>query len=277
MTLAKGHSHDIGGVTGGRSIWQYWDSEEVPDYVLELATTFTRRNPDFRHRIFSERDTERFIEERFGPRELSAFRACAVPSMQSDYFRYCVVLAMGGIYADVDYRCMRSLRPLVGGPHTGEIFLSPTPRQVNGREATRVWSGFFAFAQPRHPFLQLALDLATANMEARIAERIWPHGGDIRMAIGLTVGPGIPTLMRYMRDWGSIDAFLEGIAGSPAEPFGELYCEVIGGYERIVEAFEGVRVSSHTSMGQWVRDPEFALPYKATDAHWHNVTTPIFR
>lgn len=259
------------------SISQYWNSESIPDSVSYLSATFRDRNPDFSHRVFSEVEAERFIGEHFGSREVAAFRVCAVPSMQSDYFRYCAVYVLGGIYADVDYRCKAPLRPLIDRSTQGEIFLSPTAMRLNGRDARRIWSGFFAFREPRHPFLGLALEIATANLEARIAERVWPVGHMVREAIGLTVGPGIPTLMRFIRDWGSFDAFIEGIAGSPAEPFGALYCETIGSFERIVKAFDGVRVSPNASMYDWVAEPDFDLPYKETDTHWLNVKTPIFR
>lgn len=258
-------------------IGQYWDTEAVPRYIAELSATFRDRNPEFDHRLFSEAETGRFIAERFGPREAAAFAACAVPSMQSDYFRYCYVLAEGGVYADVDYICARPLLPLMQALDGGEIFLGPDTHPLNGRTTRRVWSGFLAFRRPGHPFLRIALDIATANLEARISERVWPDGADTRTAIWLTVGPGIPTLMRFIHEWGSFETFLAEIVGTPGEPFGELYCEAIGSYERLLEAFRGVRASPHEDMLRWVRDAEDPLPYKRTASHWHNVRSAIFR
>ena len=258
-------------------IFQYWDKEVVPGYVGDLCDSFRRHNPGLRHRLLSEGEAERFIAEHFTAREVEAFRACAVPSMQSDYFRYCSVLAAGGFYADADYRCLASLQPLVERSEGGEIFLGPTVHHHNGRPTRRVWSGFFVFRKPGHPFLRLALDIATANLEARIPERVWGPGQKVVESIWLTVGPGVPTLMRSIRDCGSLDAFVDDVKGSDAEPFAELYCDVVGDYQRIVEAFEGVCVSPHESMCHWVGRPDSPLPYKETDTHWHNVTTRIFR
>ena len=266
-----------GGEVERPTISQYWNTEAVPGYVAELLQTFRALNPDFRHLLLDERGAERWIGERFGARHAAAFRACAVPSMQSDYFRYCAVLAHGGVYADADYRCLRPLRPLVEGCDGGEIFLGPTAHPLGGRQTRRVWSGLLAFRRPGHPFLELALELATANLEARIAERVWQPGEHVREAIWLTVGPGVPTLMLFIHEWGSFDAFLAGVAGTPAEPFAELYCETIGEYERVEEAFAGVRVSSNEAMFSWVGRPDSPLPYKETDVHWHNVRTAIFR
>jgi Glycosyltransferase sugar-binding region containing DXD motif len=258
-------------------IIQYWDKEEVPDYVRDLLATFPAKNPDLHHRLFSQSDAEHFIADRFGAREAAAFRACAVPSMQSDYFRYCSVLALGGVYSDADFKCVRPLRPLLEGLDRGEMFLSDTEHRVKGRSARRVWSQFFAFKEAGHPFLRMALDIATANVEVRIPERVWPMGKKVIESVWLTVGPGVPSLMRVIRELGSFDAFIDLIAGTDAEPFGELYCEVIGDHQRLDEAFDGVRFSSAERMFHWVGRPDFPLPYKATDVHWHNVKTRIFR
>jgi Glycosyltransferase sugar-binding region containing DXD motif len=268
---------DLAEASPSLRIGQYWDSEEVPADVAALIATFRDLNPDFRHRVFSEAGTERFLAERFGPREVAAFRACAIPSMQSDYFRYCFLLAFGGVYADADYRCVASLRSLLDDSAGGELFLGPRTHDLNGHETRRMFSGLIAFRQPGHPFLRVALDIATANMEARVAERIWPVGEHVVPAIWMTVGPGILTAMRFLREWGSFETFLERIAGTLAEPFGELYCEAIGDYDRIVEAFEGVRVSPYESMFAWIDQAEDPLAYKKTDVHWHNVKTEIFR
>lgn len=259
------------------NIGQYWDTAEVPPSVAGLCATFRDLNPEFHHRVFSEADVERLIATHFGPRELAAFRTCAVPSMQSDYFRYCFVLSYGGIYADADFRCARPLRPLLEEAEAGEVFIG-SRHTLEDREADRIWSGFFAFRQPGHPLLKLALEIATANLEARIAERVWPAGDKVRPAIWLTVGPGIFSAMRWIREWGSFDAFIDAIAGTVAEPFGSLYCEVIGDYRRVAEAFEGVRVSPLSRMLEWVDEvPVDELPYKQTDSHWHNVEAEIFR
>lgn len=259
-------------------IAQYWDGETVPGYLDGPLASFRDLNPDFEHRVFSEAEAERFIAEHFGRREADAFGACAVPSMQSDYLRYCAVGALGGVYADVDYRCTAPLAPLVENCDGGEIFLGPTVHDLNGRSTRRVWSGLFAFRHPGHPFVELALEIATANVEARIPERIWPVGHNVREAIWLTVGPGVFTLLRFMREWGSFDAFAETVAGSVIEPFCELYCETIGDYQRLLDAFDGVRVSPYEEIWDWVADvPASELPYKQTATHWHNHETAIFR
>src|SRR5690348_1645791 len=86
-------------------IIQYWHSEQVPEQIAELTATFRDLNPALPHLVFSEAKAEEFIAEHFEAREVAAFRSCAVPAMQADYFRYCAALALGGIYSDVSFYC----------------------------------------------------------------------------------------------------------------------------------------------------------------------------
>lgn len=256
---------------------QYWDTDEVPDYMVALFDTFRARNPDFRHEIFSESAAEALVEGSFTAREANAFRSCAVPAMQADYFRYCAVLARGGVYSDADYRCVTRLDPLVSQEATGEMFCRPETYMLDGQLLHRINNDFFAFPRPGHPLLRLAVELATANIEERLCERVWGAGENVLESIYMTTGPGIFTILHFLNALGSFDRLLRITAGTPAEPFMDLYREVIGSQDRVTEAFEGVRVSPFTDLGLWVAEPVEPLAYRETDAHWKNVTTSIFR
>ena len=192
--------------------------------------------------------------------------------MQADYFRYCAVYVLGGIYADADCRCVRSLQPLAERSEGGELFFNYRTKIVQ-----QVLNGFFVFPAPRHPFLGLALDVATANIEERIADKIWPPGHRVRQAVGFTTGPAIFACMYFLRELGSFDAFLERLSGDKVRPFARKICEVVGDYERIAEVFDGVRISPFDQITTWVGKPLTPLAYKKTESFWMNATMPIFR
>lgn len=253
----------------GPQIVQYWHSGDVPSDVAALCESFRTQNPTLDYRLYSHADAERLIVAHCGQREVEAFRSCAVPAMQADYFRYCAILAHGGIYADADFRCIAPLAPWLSGIDGGEFFFSPTPASVAGRDARRVWNGFFAFAGPDHPFLRLALEIATVNVEERLAERLWP-GQRVGDGIWLAVGSGVLTFMQVLHDWGSFDAVIESFAGTPVEPFIELNCRVIDDYTRIERAFKGVRIAPHEEMLHLVEEPKHPPLYKDTESDWRN-------
>lgn len=228
----------------------------MPDYIAAEAATFADMNPGFQHLIFSEGAAEEFIAEHFGGRELAAFRACGVPAMQSDYFRLCAGSVLGGVYADVDFHCIASLAPVV--PERGRICLF---RATGGN----VFSGFFAFRSPGHPFLQLALEIATANIERRFPDSVY-H----------VAGPPIFFVLVALHRAGSPDGIVSGIKSPRFRAIFRSYWDVIGDFERVTAALEGVEIQPPGAYLDFVR-PSVDLAYKSTESHWLNFKGDIFR
>lgn len=260
---------------------QYWDADELPDDLAELATSFERLNPERRHLVFNAREADAFIARHFTERELSAFRSCRSPAMQADYFRYCALLVLGGLYCDIDTRCVRDLDSLIEGVDRGELF-----QRVDGG----IENALIIFKAPGDPLLELTLAIATTNIERRVSE-------DVRV----TTGPVIFSALYLLLRLGSIEAFvelmLEGkldssiplprgahrlITDDPANrvvgdlaPFTDVVCELVGDCATLAKTLDGVRVSLVTRYAHWIT-PVHAR-YKATDAHWSKASTSIYR
>lgn len=242
---------------------QYWHDGKPPEEIAELLGSFRRHNPGMRHLVFDERSAATLIGEHFGEGELRAFRSCAVPAMQADYFRYCAVYVLGGVYSDADLRCRGDLSSLSAGA-AGTLFGAPQKAVVNG---------FFAFA-PRHPLLHLALRVATANIERRTSGNVW-----------WTTGPLVFSALAGLHWTGSFEAFLDlpqcrrperGEDGKPTwNP--ELICEAVGEYSHLARAFEDVRILPTEEIERWISRPSTTPAYKATSSHWLNFSGSIYR
>lgn len=257
-------------------IVQYWHGEKAPEDVAALMATFPEHNPDLRHLVFSEAGAERFIAERFGARELAAFRACAVPAMQADYFRYCALLALGGVYADVDMRCVAPLSSLLeiagegilfGLPELPPMFRTPLyewRERIGPYRAVN--NNIFAFGSPGHPLLELALAVATANIENRVADDV-----------ALTTGPGIFTNIYLLRETGSLQAYADFVKGGALESSASIFRDAVAGKQGIEDRVGAIRILPMSETGRWVRSPETRPTYKDTGSHWVNVKGGIFR
>jgi mannosyltransferase OCH1-like enzyme len=225
-------------------IVQYWHSAEIPAEVTDLIATFRDHNPDMRHMVFDETEAERFIAEHFTSREVGAFRSCAVPAMQSDYFRYCAVLTLGGVYSDADFRCLGPLRALIEETEAGRLFIGWRQQVINA---------FFLFKSPGHPLLRLALDIATANIEGGSERTLWK-----------VTGPGIFSALVGLRILGPDHAAQSdctwGLARSTLEE--------VGGYARVEEAFRGVNIAPFATVADWIVESDIPLQYKQGDTHW---------
>lgn len=258
-------------------IVQYWHSEAIPEEVAALIASFAADNPGRPHLVFSEAGAAEFIGERFGPREVAAFRACAVPAMQADYLRYCAVLALGGVYVDADMRSVAPLSSLLEIAEHGVLFGMPslppmfrTPLYEWRERAgpyRAVNNNFFAFRSPGSPLLELALEIATRNIEARETENI-----------ALATGPAIFTSFYLLRETGSAQAYTDFVRGGVFEPSAPLFCRLARADERIGPGLERLRIPSLSESGRWARPPETRPTYKqAGDGHWVNVKSSIFR
>jgi mannosyltransferase OCH1-like enzyme len=233
-----------------RSILQYWHSENVPDEIAKLTATFRACNPGLRHLVFDEAEAREFITQHFTTREVAAFDACAVPAMQADYFRYCAVFVLGGIYADADFRCLQPLQALIEKVEGGLLFRrEPLGNLING---------FFIFETPKHPLLRLAIDVATTNIETRVEHRV-----------SVVTGPWIFSGLETVHRAGSIDSVRQRATGKPFEQFANSMLAAVSDYVQVEKAFEDVKVMSFDLAKNWLGHAE-DLAYKQTDAHWVN-------
>lgn len=231
-------------------IIQYWHSKEMPVEVAERTATFDQCDPSRRHLVLEEAEAEQFIAEHFTDRELAAFRACAVPAMQSDYFSYCAVLALGGIYCDVGFRCQAPMRSLIERTERGVLF--------SRKDTGTVINSFFLFRDPGHPLLRLALEVATLNIERQAAEQV--H---------MVTGPWIFNGLLRLHQTGSLELprrFSDPSVAAVVESFEQ----AVGDRPRIEAAFDGVRIDPLTTAAAWVAKPRSPLRYKQSKLDWVN-------
>lgn len=254
---------------------QYWHDERPPEDVAELLASLRRRNPDLRHLVFDRSSAEAFLAERFSAREVVAFRACAVPAMQADYFRYCAVLALGGAYLDADLRCVAPLRSLFAAGEGGRLFGRPQvprgwPADIFGPRPRIgpyrvIANSIFLFAEPGHPLLELATEIATANIESRVSEDV-----------AVTTGPGIFTSLYLAARLDSLDAFGEYAADGILAPAASVFREVVSSSDRVAAAFDGVRISPFEETRAVLAEAGDELAYKSTEVHWRRHRRSIF-
>jgi Glycosyltransferase sugar-binding region containing DXD motif len=240
-----------GAIGGDGGIVQYWHAPPTPADVQEHVATFKRLNPDLRHRIFSESEASDFIAAHLTERELAAFQACAVPAMQADYFRYCALFVQGGIYSDVDYRCLNPLATLAAESDAGMLFRTEPESHLT--------NAFFLFDESGHPFPRLALDVATQNIERRAGERV-----------NVVSGPWIFSILATLHDRGAMDRHETERAGPGMKRLLSSVFDAVGDFKRITEAFEGVRIAPFELARKWIDHPPRAPRYKQGDDHWVN-------
>ncbi len=87
-----------------KTLVRFWhNSSQVPPDVRKCLDSWDAlRAEGFELLTFDDVSASRYISDRYGPREVTAFKRCRHPAMRSDYLRLCAVLADGGLYVDAD-------------------------------------------------------------------------------------------------------------------------------------------------------------------------------
>lgn len=154
-----------------RRIHQYWNDPAPPRDLESLIKTWRAAHPGFAHRLWDDAAARHFLQGLPGPQILSAYERAEEPAMKADLFRLALLAEEGGLYADADDRCLRSLEPLL----RGRGFVAY--QEDLGSLGNNVLA-----ARPRHPVIQRARDLAVAAVNRGDSDILW-----------LATGPGLLT------------------------------------------------------------------------------------
>lgn len=155
------------------NLFQFWDKIDPPAEVLDLMNSWAAE-ANFAYRRFDAASADSYIGANFGRRAQAAYRACAVPAMQADFFRYCALLNEGGVYLDADTNNGGGLGAFILGAERGMLM----------NRQTRIANDFLFVRRAGDPLFEKVLHQAIENIEKRISNNVW-----------IVTGPGIMTAM----------------------------------------------------------------------------------
>ena len=240
-------------------LFQFWDTPEPPAEVKGWMDGFRTLNPGLEYVRFDTDSAAGFIAQHHGPREVAAFRACAVPAMQADYMRLCALDVLGGVYLDADSQCRQ--------PLDGVLDLAP-------RSLLTTWLGLLnnalmLFRKPHDPFVGACLRLATKNIEERrFSTTFTAAGPGVLNAIRALIEPdALPEIAACFDNpicetWGFSDLLEHARASVEVTP-------------ELVEAYRSITLVHALAISPWIGSD--APSYKETDRHWLNWTGSIYQ
>ena len=176
-------------------IHQTWKTSHLPEKFRTYQQTWIRHHPQWEYRFYDDAACRAVVQKSF-PDLLTLYDGCPYPVQRADIFRYLVIAASGGIYADIDMECYKNMEPLFAGKEAVfgvETVLSPRQtRLLNHRHAQRIANCIFA-AQSNHPIFNRAIEEVTLRLDGR-----YPSGEVIE-----TTGPGMLTdvVQKYRKQY----------------------------------------------------------------------------
>lgn len=159
------------------SIFQFWDSEEIPDDVMAAMNSWREKNPDFNYIQFNDSSAKEFLTQYFDPEILDMYEFCYHAAMKADFFRLAYLIVFGGFYIDADEFSGDSLDTLLKKFPGKSSFFSVSPDNffINNR---------FIGATPQNPDIIRIFD----HVISVISDSM--HNSIDRPSIWNTTGPG---------------------------------------------------------------------------------------
>jgi mannosyltransferase OCH1-like enzyme len=142
-----------------RILHQTWRTDALPTRFDECRETWLRQHPGWDHRFYDDAACRAIVASK-GARWLRLYDQLPTAIQRVDLFRYIVVEAYGGVYADIDMTCYRRIDALLDGAScvlSIEAHLTVgRQRELAYRSPRQLANCIFA-AAPGHPFLRAVL------------------------------------------------------------------------------------------------------------------------
>jgi hypothetical protein len=137
-----------------RVVHQTWKGREVPEELRDWHRSWGARNPGWEVRLWTDEECRDLVRREY-PWFLAVYDEYPEAIMRADAARYFILHRHGGVYADLDFECLRPLGPLLAGKglvlglepelHRAQHF--PLPGGLG-----RIVCNAFMASVPGHPF-----------------------------------------------------------------------------------------------------------------------------
>jgi mannosyltransferase OCH1-like enzyme len=174
-------SSSIGGMTDvsyriPKVCHQTWVTNQrlaIPEGVLEIMDENKRRNPDVDFILWNDTQVDAFIKREFSKDTYSAFKSLnpRVGALKADFFRYCVVYKLGGLYLDV--KSSIKVPQVFGNIIRPEDECILDINRVNKMPYRQAWNigsyeQWFLAYEPNHPYLKAMIEKLTITINQRV-------------------------------------------------------------------------------------------------------------
>lgn len=134
-----------------RIIHQTWRSRHVPTDKGD-PESWQKLNPSWQYRFWTDEDLLNLMKSEF-PDLAAMFVEYPLAVQRADLARYCILKRYGGVYADIDTRCLAPLDPLAGD-HRVVLCEEPDEHQepARCRGINKLYFNGTMASPPGHPF-----------------------------------------------------------------------------------------------------------------------------
>lgn len=215
-----------------RIIHQTWRDRRIPE-GLGYPKSWTDCNPDWTYRFWTDEDLLAFFQNE-RPDLLDLYLSYPRPVQRADLARYCILERFGGLYADIDTRCVGSLEP-IAGDHRAILCEEPEAHwePAIARGLARLWFNGTMASPPGHPLWGRVIELCRRMADRRQGD-VLENTGPLLLTAAIESWPEPEALaLNGCALFADIDAYGKPPVSASWGPFGQ------------------IRISTHLWRGTW--------------------------
>ena len=163
-----------------QKIWQTWHTSAIllEDETKDHARTWQEKNPQYRYELLTDGGAESYVRQNFAEEPLlrDVYLNLTDPILRADFFRYLLLSAEGGVYADVDVECREPIDTWIPPQYQGKVGVvlgietdrKPVENDVklyyDHREYIWGVTNWTFMSKRGHPFLRLVAEMVANNI-----------------------------------------------------------------------------------------------------------------
>lgn len=131
-------------------IFQTWKTKDVPDFLQKFVESWKIFNPTFDYQLYTDDDNDEFMKTNF-PDYYPMFKGYSRGIQRADVIRYFRLYRDGGIYADLDFECLKSFESYLIGKEN-LVILGLEPKEHCSKTEKMLVCNALMISPPGHPF-----------------------------------------------------------------------------------------------------------------------------
>lgn len=148
-------------------------NRNLPSDIIANIEHNKRICPGFNFIFYDDNDIDKFIKDNFDEQVYNAFKGIndKFGAMKADFFRYCVLYILGGVYIDIKSRINMPLKSII---RPADICLLDIPRSnlESWRKTAPTHEQWLLIFAPKHPYLLSMINLMVHYINTRYEPHI---------------------------------------------------------------------------------------------------------
>ena len=154
-------------------VHQTFYTTKLPPQILKIIQDNKNINPKFKFIFYDDDDCSNFIKTYFNERIYNAYNMLnnCYGAMKADFFRYCVLYKIGGVYLDIKSKINIPLGLIIKEDDSCILDI-PRDNLEPWRKRNPTYEQWLLIFEPNHPYLNEMIEQMVTNIENKYEPKI---------------------------------------------------------------------------------------------------------